>query len=182
MRKLFALAILFLFAHSAACLQEQELSGNSSIVSQLVRVNGNVSFPLVIPGFEYASPLRVEWAVPQEALVGISAYNVTINVSMRPAASDSGVFFTTANGTATRLLEFQLFCILANASCAQASLLSQEVEVRYRAVAGAQYPRTESIVVTAAVISQLGSLLEGAPQPLEATQTFGIPVEANGTN
>lgn len=146
----FLLALLLPLA-AGISTQTETVSGDASEVGKLISVDGSLALGSLLPGYTYASTISVKWAVPKESLSSIAEDKVIVYVIAKAKSSSSWAFFKTPSGGKTRVVSFQLTCIVANGDCTSGSTLSKELSVFYVAPQDAVYPHSDGVTVNAAL-------------------------------
>ncbi len=139
-RKTFLLALLFLSTlavFSSAATQREEFTLSASAVDKLVEISWAQGFTQFVSGYEYAGTVKVEWAIPQSALSGITAQKVRVFVKAAAKDNSSGIFFKRGEMNAQEYY-FVLECnVLQNengsAACGENSSLEREFSVFFDA-------------------------------------------------
>ena len=108
--------------------QDVFIDVNATSITRLVAVNASFGDMQMLPGYEYSSDLSVNWAVPDSALAGIVADNVTVFVKVQTDEKSSQFYFKD-NGTKRNETFFTLECVVSGGLCSPESKLSQNVKI-----------------------------------------------------
>ena len=151
----FSFSIFFLFSISsvfAVLGQEESVSVSVSEVSNLTKVEGNLNFQQLIPGYEYASNLSVLWNVPQQALFNIASKEVLLYVKIIPQNANRSWLYFRNGSSVTKELNFVLKCKVDDSACVSSSLLSVSFPAFVTAPLQAIYPHNEGLIVNASFL------------------------------
>ncbi len=135
----------------AVSVQTEEIGVNASEVPVLVKVSANLSFGNLIPTHLYSSQVKVEWALPNQALANIAESQVILDVKIEPRVNGSWIYFK-KGGILTKSFYAQLYCVVENGACSNASKLLETATAYYQAPLDAQYPHPDGVKVSASII------------------------------
>ncbi len=122
--------------------------------SNLLTVQGDLSFSDVIPTNAYHRTVFVSWNVPSDALKGIDAHHLTLYGRIRPNNDASWLTFSLdpkAGPELTFTLECEVTGPAGSESCdAQKSILTRQIGVTLLPAQDAVFPHADGAVVEAA--------------------------------
>lgn len=123
-----ALLLLLLLQSVSFADQAVSVEVNATAVTRLISVNVSSEGMQMLPGYEYASDLIFDWAVPDSALKGITEPKVDVFVKVRVEGNDSRFYFKD-DGVRRNETMFVLFCSVSGVSCGNGSKLAHAVKL-----------------------------------------------------
>lgn len=145
---LFVLAAV-MSAAASGLSTTSEFNTSLSTVDQLVIVQTDFSFPLLLPGASYSKDVTVQWALPAESLRDLKSDVVRVHV-VAYAEDPSWLEFHAA-GTAYRAYSFVLECRVSAGACTNASVLNHSFQVILRVPQNASTGHSERFFVHASL-------------------------------
>ncbi|MBI4399930.1 hypothetical protein HY570_04230 [Candidatus Micrarchaeota archaeon] len=121
-------SLLLVYFLSLVFAETQEIALNVSQVTGIVNVTSDIEFNKILVGYEYKGKINVDWAIPEEALKGINAEKVVIDVSIKRGAETKSVTFLDENRTKEEL-SFDLVCLVVEDRCSENSTLRKSVDI-----------------------------------------------------
>ncbi len=125
---IFVLLIQFISAQTQTSseIQELKIRINTTAVNELISVKSNFDQTALIPNYEYAANLNITWAIPEKALVGVTAPKVLIFVTVKINEKFVSFYFK-ESGVSTRSASFTLTCTISANKCANESNLTRNI-------------------------------------------------------
>jgi len=143
----FATALIFsLVILAQAAVQHEDFGAALEKIGRPIAVDGNLSFQKMIPGYNYSSQIKVSWAVPMDAVMGLEDQAVKVYVQARPFADNSWIVFEMA-GKKRKVLTFEISCNVTDGACGIGSALVKRFTATVQTPLDAAYPHYENIVI-----------------------------------
>jgi hypothetical protein len=115
---------------SIICAQEIQGFGvnlNVSGVGTFVNVTNNFNRTSLLPTYEYTSTVTLNWIIPQDALVNMTAGKVFVFVAIDVKDTSPFVYFKAENGEPAATVTTILRCDITDSTCGASSILLKNI-------------------------------------------------------
>jgi|GEM_PF-3530399 len=150
------LALFFLVVVVSGLSTTSEYSASLQTVDRLVAVQTDFSFPLLLPGAQYAKDVTVRWALPSESLRDLKSDVVRVHV-VAYSEAPSWLEFQAGN-QAFRAYSFVLECRVAQGACGPASVLNHSFQAVLRVPQNASTGHSERFFIQASLSQDYPSI------------------------
>ncbi len=152
----FWLLLVLAASWATALSTTTEFNATLKTVDQLVHVEANLDFPVLLPGAQYAKNVTVRWALPEDSLRHLDSDWVRVHVVAY--AQEPSWIVLQHDGTSYRVYAFVLQCHVVQGKCASDSRLDHSFQAVLRVPANASSSHAERLVVQASLSEDYPSI------------------------
>lgn len=149
--------ILLAASLASALSTTAEFSTTLKTVDQLVAVDADLNFPVLLPGASYSKNVTVRWALPDDALRDLNSEWVRVHVVAY--APEPSWIVLQSGGQTYRVYSFVLQCRVANGKCGTDSRLQHSFQAVLRVPANASSGHSERLIVQASLSEDYPSIV-----------------------